>query len=132
MKYISHTFNQKQSTWIIVSFIFVSFWIAVWGEWFSFHTSSSGNWEIAFVKPQDDSDMDFFIFNASKKNIFSYTITQDGFVIKEGGVEIDFNEKKVISFEEQVLFENRNKGIYQIEIKDALGNVKDIYRQIIL
>jgi hypothetical protein len=132
MKYISHTFNQKQSMWIIVGLIFVSFWIAVWGEWFSSHTPSPGRWEIAFLKPQDDNDMDFFIFNASKSNTFSYKITQNMFVIKEGSVEIDFNEKKAISLEEQVLFENRAKGVYRIEIEDASGNVKDIYRQVML
>lgn len=124
---ISHTFTQKQGMWIITSLIFLSFWIAISGEWFSSHTPSRGEWEIAFIDPHDDKSIDFFIFNASKKNTFSYKVTRDAFVVETGTLEVAFNEEKIFSFEE----DNWERGLYRIEIEDVSGKIRDIYRQII-
>jgi hypothetical protein len=129
---LSHTFSQKQATFIVIGLIFVSFWIAVLGEWFSLHTPTQGSWEIAFIKPQDDTSLDFFIFNASKKNIFSYTIIQESSVVEKGEIEVDFNEKKEIFFEEKKFFEKGGEGLYRIEIEDASGKRRDIYRYVTL
>ncbi|NCU41106.1 MAG: hypothetical protein EOM19_00045 [Candidatus Moranbacteria bacterium] len=127
MIHISHTFTQKQAMWIIASLIFLSFWIAISGEWLSSHLPDPGEWEVAFVQPQDDKSIDFFIFNASGKNTFTYKITRDTFVVEEGVVEVALDEEKTFSFEE----DDWDEGLYHIEIEDTSGKTRGIYRQIL-
>jgi hypothetical protein len=125
--FLSQYISQKWAVFFLVIFFGVSVLYISWQSHSTQNQTTPGSWEIGFVEPQGE-DLSFFLENHQKDSRFSYSILQDGEVIDENAtLQVLPGKDEEIVVDRSILRENG--GVYRIDVRDASGNTRSIYKR---